>query len=346
MRSLHLTGKEVAMKALSGMLKIIIVAVLTASVLLLSVGCAPKTNEDYERECAELIYKKQMLIRERDNLVPNMEASLGNTSYMSFIFTGLDSALYTDVYPVLSEGDVRLVGVMAFSVNELPGLEGNVTREQYDELVSYGWGSALYWNGELPLEEFILEMKTMLDGMNIELPSSLMFAEGLYSYSYDALLLEYGVLNAVHGAESEADTVEKNEPTGVWHPGCIEWRRLGVSTKLKHTVETGGGYSLFEVGFDTADTEKNVRASYFPIDGRDSDANRTAVFARMIAQFKESVKKGDIEVLNVDDTRAEVAKYYSEKRAIEAANALRAAEIEEEIRKVEHQITELYVKYH
>ena len=343
--------------ALHRIFRALILTLLAVSVLLSSAACdyhgedeqllfGPKDNEAYESERAPLIYKKQQLIREKENLVPDMEKKLGNTSYMSFIFTELDSALYTDIYPVLSDGESKLVGVMAFSEDELPGADGNITVEQYEELISLGWGNSLYWNGEIPLADFILQMKDLLEGMNIDLPESIMFGPELYTYDYDALLLEHGIKNAVHGGEGNLNTIESTEPAGVWHPGCIEWRRLGVSTQLKRTIEANGGYSLFEICFSTENTEKNVRASYFPIDGVDSDANRTEVFASMIRQFKESVSAGDIEVLSIDDTRLRNEKHYSDRRIYEAENEARLKEIDELITEVDREITELYLKYH
>ena len=344
------------MKALHLIFRALILTLFTASVLLSSTACdyhgeyeqlifGPKANEEYESELSPLIYRKQQLIREKENLVPDMEAKLGNTSYMSFIFTELHSAIYTDVYPVMHDGVTDLVGVMALSRTELPGLEGKITVEQYNELISEGWGNALYWNGETSLDDFISDMRSILAGMNIELPKSVMFGPDLYTYDYDTVLEAYGIENAIHGAEGDLKTVEDTEPVGIWHPGCIEWRRLGASPKLKRTIEESGGYSVFEVRFATEDNEKNVRASYFPIDDRD-DSTRPLVFANMIRQFRTSINEGKIEILNVDDTRAKCAKYYADKRTYEAENATRAAELDELIRAVDGEITELYAKYH
>ena len=350
-------GEEAVMKALHLIFRTMILTLLTASVLLTSVSCdyhgddeqlvfGPEINEEYELARAPLIYKKQQLIREKEDLVPNMEIKLGNTSYMSFIFTELHSAIYTDVYPVMHDGETNLAGVIAFSADELPGLDGKISIEQYGELIANGWGSALYWNGEVSLGDFIVQMKSLLENIGIELPASLMFGPNLYTYDYDVILSAHGIENAVHGAEGELQTIESGEPDGVWHPGCIEWRRLGVSPQLKRNIEKSGGYALFEVRFSTDDNEKNVRASYFPIDGRDSDTNRPLVFANMIRQFRESIKEGKIEVLNIDDTRDKTELYYSNKRIYEAENAVRAAELDEQIKAVDREITDLYAKYH
>ncbi len=299
-------------------------------------------SEEYESKISELVYKKQQLLKARDSLDSDMEKELGNTSYMSLIFTQLDSALYTDVYPAMSEGDIKLVGVMAFSTEELPGLEGNITLAQYNELILLGWGNALYWDGEGELEDFITEMEGKLTALDIQLPKTMMFKKDFYDASYDSLLSERGINNAVHGGELKI--VESSKPDGVWHPGYIGWRWIGKSTLLKKTVEDEGGYALFEIAFDNA--KENTHTSYFPIEGEVNDSNRPSVFVNMMNIFKRSISAGEIEVLNIDDTREKVEKYHADREAREAENELVREEINAQILDVERAMADLYDEYH
>lgn len=334
------------MRALSKMLKMSVVLAVIASFLLSLWGCTPDENPEYERQVSRLIHQKQQLTTEKYNLANNMEKELGNTSYMSLVFTQLPEALYNEVYPVMAEGEVKLVGVMAFSENELPGLEGKITVEEYEELISVGWGNALYWNGETKLVDFLSDMQLLLGEIDVAFPRTVMFGPALYSTEYDAVLEEYGIENAIHDAEGDSEIVEDENPDGIWRPGCIGWRCIGISTRLKKFVQTNGGYALFEIAFNSENTPKNVQTSYFPIHGDTNDSNRTDVFVNMVNNFKSSIKEGEIEVFNVDDTRAKVARYYSEKSRIEAENAARSEEIDEMLHQLDRQITELYAKYH
>ena len=324
--------------------KICILFVVTVSLILFMASCGDDYNAEYERKLEELIYRKQQLTAERESLDPDMEEALGNASYMSFVFVGLDSALYTDVYPIMSEGEIKLVGVMAFSKDELPGMEGKITVEQYGELIISGWGTALYWNGDGNLEEFISEMRILLGDSGIDLPKSIIFAENSYTQTYDQFLADYGIENAVHSGEEDLHYIDKSEPVGVWHPGRIGWRWIGKSTSLKKNVEADNGYALFEVGFDNS--EESSRTSFFPIEGDSGDGNRVTVFTNMINTFKASIASGKIEVYNIDDTRDRVENYYTLRKEIETKNAIRREQIDAQLDEISRSITELYNEYH
>ena len=344
------TEGRIAVVRLSKIYKTCIVLAVVTAMLLSFVSCSESDEEkarldEYELKLADLVYQKQQLILERDGLDTEMKKALGNTSYMSFIFTQIDTALYTDVYPAMTYyDDVKLVGVMAFSLDEIPGTDGNITVEQYNELISLGWGDALYWNGEGEISEFIVRMNELLTEAGIELPTSLMYAENVYTSDNDELLLEHGIENIIHCGGEDLDFVEKSEPDGAWHPGCIGWRWLGKSPLLKRAVQKEGGYALFEVNFDN--TKEDTRTSYFPIEGEMNDSNRPKIFGNMVRQFVESIKDGDIEVYNVEDTRARIEKYYCDRENMQVSNDLRREEIKKELQAIEHLMMELYYEYH
>ena len=230
------------------------------------------------------------------------------------------------------------------SVDELPGGEGNITLAEYSELIGLGWGSALYWNGEGELSDFIAAMSELLSALDIDLPKSLMFKKDTYLSSYDALLSESGIENVIQSGDDDMKIVESTEPLGVWHPGYIGWRWVGTSTRLKSTIISDGGYALFEIAFNNA--EEYTHTSYFPIEGEVNDSNRTRVFQNMMTNFINSIEAGEIEVLNIEDTRAKVEAYYIARAEREAANEIRREQIKDEIQEIERQMTLLYDEYH
>jgi len=326
------------------MLKFSVLIIFVLSVLLSLASCDDGYDAEYDQKLEELIYRKQKLIDEKNALADGIDDQLGNASYMSFVFVQLNSALYTDVYPIMSEGEVKLVGVMALSADELPGLEGKITLAEYSELIISGWGNALYWNGEGALEDFIVDMQHRLAALDIDLPKSIVFAEDTYSFDCDNVLLAHGIENVVHTGEENLNYIERTEPLGLWRPGRIGWRWIGKSTALKNKIESDCGYALFEIGFDNS--ESNTRTSFFPIANDEDDADRVTVFSSMVALFKFSVANGKIEVYNIEDTREKTEAYYSQREKIEAANQLRSEEIELEIKEISHLMTQLYNEYH
>lgn len=325
------------------------VALLIVVSLMLSFSSCKRSsyNAEYENKLSELICEKQRLINEKNQLDITIEQELGNASFMSFAFTEIDEALYTEVYPMMCPDgeEIDLVGVMALSKDELPGMDGNISMEQYLELASVGWGTALYWDGMGELEGFIVEMQSLLGELEIDLPASVIFAKGSYDTSCDEMLTRYGIKNAVHSGEGDLKYIEKTAPDGVWHPGRIGWRWLGESTRLKKSIEANDGYALFEICF--TNSWENTHTSFYAIEGdAETDEQRKDKFYSMLQSFRESIAAGEIEVRNIDDTRARFTEYFDKLALLESEKEKRLAEIESLINDVTRRMTELYNEYY
>ena len=275
---------------------------------------------------------------------PDMEKRLGNTSFMSFVFTSLDEAMYTSAHPVMAETDHDLLGVMALSPTELPGLEGKVTADQFGTLKMLGWGLAIYWDGTGDLAEYIEYMRDeILPGYELELPKTIIFKEGVYKIEYDEVIVQYGIVNAIHHNEDPSLPVrETTEPTGVWHPGCVGWKAGMSATLLKRQIEAEGGYGFLEINFDNS--LENTAYSYFEVEGEKIN-ERYESFRKMVSLFKDSMRNGSIEVLNTENTRAKVEKYYSERTSVELEFSQRREQINVELVEIERQMTALYYEY-
>ena len=329
------------------MFKACVLLIVAVSLTLSFASCKRSGyNAEYEKKLADLIYEKQMLINEKNQLDSVMEKELGNASFMSFVFVEIDAELYTDVYPMMSaENEADLVGIVALSEDELPGMTGNISIDQYNELISAGWGNALYWNGEGELADFIERMQTLLGGMEIELPQNIIFASGVYTKAFDEILLQHGIENAVHSGEEELRYIEQSNPDGVWHPGRIGWRWLGESTRLKQRVETDCGYALFEINFGRS--AEDSRTSFFSIDGEsENDEQRREKFERMLNSFRTSMEAGKIDVCRIEDTRTRFELYFERLAVLTEEKEKRLAEIDSLINDVTRRMTELYNEYY
>ena len=301
---------------------------------------APDTSE-YDTQFDKLAHQKQQLLYELDKLGPDSTDKLGNTSYMSFLFTTVDAPLYTDAYPIMSSGDYQLAGVMALSPTELPGLNGKITNAQFAELLENGWCTALYWDGTGDLGEYLATMKTTLEAREIEFPKSVVFKSGTYKLEYDELLHANGIENAIQSGDEALPTRESTEPVGVWHPGYIGWKASG-RTNLKLTIEKDGGYALFEICFNNS--PENTVTSYFELPGESANS-RTEAFKKMVNLFKTSIEAGDIEVIGTDEVRAKVEKYYGDLSDSDKENMQLRRELNEQIAEIDRQMTQLYHEY-
>ena len=300
----------------------------------------PDTSE-YDAKFDKLAHQKQQLLYELDKLGPDSADKLGNTSYMSFVFTTVDAPLYTDAYPIMSSGNFKLSGVMALSETELPGLSGKITNEQFADLLANGWCTALYWDGTGELATYLDSMKAILAEREIEFPKSVMFKNGTYKLEYDELLLANGIKNAIQSGDAGLPTRESTEPDGIWHPGYIGWKASG-RTNLKLTIEKDGGYALFEISFNNS--PENTVTSYFELEG-ESENSRTDAFKKMVNLFKTSIEAGDIEVIGTDEVRAKVEKYYGDLSDSDRENIEIRRQLNEQIADIDRQMTQLYHEY-
>ena len=319
---------------------------LIIAMMLCLFSCEDNNGEEiseYDKEMARIIYEKQQLYHEKDNLKKGVNASISLFSYISFIFTELDAGLYNDVLPVLTENG-PFVGVMAYSEDELPGGEGNITVEQHDELISLGWGNALYWNGEGELSAFLNSMEHTLGALGIDMPLSVVFGGDSYHPDHDAVLLEYGIENAVQSGKGDYSLIEKDEPIGIWHPGITGWRTSKISTKIKSTLEASGGYSTFMIVFDNS--PENSTTSYYHIEGESvSNGMREEVFVKMLINFKRAAEKETILVLTVDASREAAKTHFDDIRKYEEESSRRIAEIDIQIAALDREMIDLYEKY-
>ena len=321
---------------------VLALAVLGGAIWFFFIRNTEAEYSEYDAKLDKLAYKKQQLQSELDKIGPDMEKRLGNTSYMSFIFTSLDEALYTSAHPIMAEGSTDLVGILGLSPNELPDMEGNITKKQFDTLMLLEWGTALYWDGTGDLEQFIVTMQTLLDEAKIDFPETISFKNGKYRSEYDEIIAKYGIRNAIHNGESGLAIRVDVQPEGIWHPGVVGWKAGMSATLLKRSVEAEGGYALLEINFNNS--ADNSAYSYFEIEG-ESENERIDSFRKMVNLFKSSIKSGAIEVLTTEEVRAKVEKYYSERTVIELEHAERRKELLAEIADLERQMTELYYEY-
>ena len=346
------TVRSASVTALLLLLSIVLTVILT--------GCGTEdVYTDYDIEMDKLVYQKNKLLSEIGDIESEANAVKGNTSYIGFIFTTLDSELYSSAYRIMSQKDPIgetvsdaeteqtvadlpcLVGSVALSPSELPGLDGKITMAELDEMIGNGWSVVLFWDGEGDLGEYIDGMASRLESLGFDLPSTLIFKENTYSPDYDAVLLDHGIENAIHHGENEMPLIENTVPDGVWHPGSVAWKSGMPATILRRSIETDGGYGFLEISF--APVEDSGYYAYSEYKGEENV--RLSSFEKMISVISTSVKNGDVEVLSPDDTRYKVEKYYIDGVDIDIEYEKKKASLEAELKEIEKRIDELYREY-
>ena len=335
---------------------------LIMAILFTLLSCADKTDDksgEYEMKRAEIQLEKQKYIDEQYALRMGLDEYTGHHSFMSFIFVSLDSALYTEALPTFNSEDLPLKGVMALSPDELPGMEGNVTMSEYAELSELGWESAVYWKGPqvaegesisdedaaAQLSEYLSTLDSALDALGIDMPKSMVMPCQASSGVYDAALDGFGIENLLHDYENRDDLVSADRPEGVWHSGVLGWRDLTRSTRIKRTIEAGGGYASFMITFDNS--PDNYDTSFFGIEG-ESNANgeRRVVFSRMLDKFRDSIKYNKIDVVGISEARARTVNYHDIKDGYLTYSDLRIKELDVLVQDADRRLFELYQEYY
>ena len=95
-----------------------------------------KTAQKYEKiddARRPLLVKKQEIEQQLVDLDKNYEANKVPKGTTQVIFTGLEADVYNICYPIMKEHEYT--GTLAISLNQLPGMEGLMTVEQFQELV-------------------------------------------------------------------------------------------------------------------------------------------------------------------------------------------------------------------
>ena len=348
----------------ASMIGIVLMLILNLALLPILTGCIKEEEyTDYDIAMNQLLYKKTKILAQISNIRNEVTVAKGNTSYIGIIFTDLDRALYDTAYQVMSQRDPLgaepteetettdsieateatlppIVGVMALSPTELPGLDGNITRAEFDELVECGWGIALYFDGEGELYSYIETMRTLIEPLGItELPSTILFKKDVYTVDYDELLLTYGIDIAIHHGENDMPYIEINEPVGVWHPGAVGWKSGMDATYLRRNILLGGGYGFLEVNFGAI--EENSDYAFEELNKLGGN-DRLPSFTTMVRLLAESVKTGDLEIYSPDSIRYKVERYYSDGVEIDIEYENKKASLEKELKEIERQIDELY----
>lgn len=306
-----------------------------------------RINNAYETETQELRAEKANLLSKYNRLVDEYVDAVGIKGSLSFAFIDLDTVLYDVVYPMLSEEEGSIAGILCFSPGNLPGMEGKITSEQYGELVSVGWGNALYFEtdkdedgNEIPLDTWLYEMRTSLGNAGIAMPNTVVFGSDFeYEAELDGLLLENGITHAVQYDSDDFPLIETTAEDGVWHPGACGWLTSGVSSVMFNEVKRNGGHFVFTVAFNRP---KDVYENYDP-----QNVDVVDQFEKMLVTIKTSCIDGEFTVYSDLDEAKEYRAVYN--AGVEVAKAEAEADralLQEQINDVDRQLLAVYNKYY
>ncbi len=94
-------------------------------------------REEAEKLLRPLDVEWNRIQQEIDDLEEEYSLKMEGTGTAEVLFTHPDARVYEEAYPIMEE--YGYTGVLAVSEQQFPGTEGNMSLEQFQELIQAGW---------------------------------------------------------------------------------------------------------------------------------------------------------------------------------------------------------------
>ncbi len=159
-----------------------------------------------------LSVEKDALVEARNEYIDKRDAETRRGNYLVLFFDSVSDNLIKKAYPLLSEYNYK--GTIVLCEGLIPGEEGNISREDFDFLLSHGWGTAIGYNSDIDmsakdapelLEEYLDNYIGRLTQAEIEVPITYCFKAGEYNSRFEPALKERGFKVIRHYGEKGND---------------------------------------------------------------------------------------------------------------------------------------------
>ena len=292
---------------------------------------AAALDREYKLATAALTLERARLQVEYTDVEYDSFVGLPQAACTVLVFEELDRQLYDTIYTEHGVGGERFPAVMCLSKDELPGLDGSLTRGEFDIMISDNWSVALYWNGEGELSEYLDYMTETLSGLGIDMPDTVVFEAKTYTLDYDELLSERGILHAVHHGEGGLMLVDTSVRSPVRHPGVMGWNETYQQKLFHNKIKEGKGVAGFLFSF----TDSKL-SSYLDL----SNAELRESFTRMLAYLEEN--SGDVKITDFGDAWKTRIAYTDGVDALKEDVAAKQSVILARIKEIDAELVRIY----
>ena len=282
--------------------------------------------EAWEKERRPLEVKKEKLEKELSELNREYQNFTMPKATTQFLFAELDPKLYSACYPLMKK--MGYTGTLILSSTQLPGMEGCISTEQFQELVNDGWDVCVQWDDGQSVSRWWPKLQAELTKLKIKVGKAVYFPKGTYRTELDKNIQQMGFSIAICEKEDQESPLQSQYEEGVWHIGA-----MGIMTEKPKIwlMEAIGQDSnvAFVVGF------KQEHQLY-----------NAGTFERMLKLIQEYELSGDMLVYDIEKTR----EYYHSREngisaEVEAAYQTEKARLEKEIQTVKAQLKEIDAQY-
>ena len=266
-------------------------------------------REEAEKLLRPLDVEWNRIQQEIDDLEEEYSLKMEGTGTAEVLFTHPDARVYEEAYPIMEE--YGYTGVLAVSEQQFPGTEGNMSLEQFQELIQAGWSTCIVWSGD--------DMYTWLGALALKMQetgvpgSSVMyFPSETYLKEYDEILLAHGFAAAVHHGEAgEMDTAAGEG--GIWHPAAVGLQGETPKYRLDDAVKNKANI-VYTVGWQQEDEMYNEK-----------------MFRSMLSYFKQYQEESGLQVMDIAGAGEYRQQLENDKGAIEQEYLQKKEELERQM---------------
>lgn len=213
--------------------------------------------EELEQELRPLELERHDLRQELDELEKEFGTKTEGVGSIVFLFTNLDEKIYTEIYPQMTGYGFR--GVLTLSKDQLPGRDGCMSREQFEELTEAGWECCVRRENGEDFREWLANAGEIARKTEITLPEAVYYPQGAYSDEED-FLSRQGFQTAVHHGEEGRNLLITETGEEIWYPGAMPWSQKDAPDRMDEAISQKANL-VFTVGTDVPE-EEYVPESY------------------------------------------------------------------------------------
>lgn len=223
-----------------------IVIALIASTVVCTVFIIHQENDRQQKQydiatLSQEIQQREIELRHLEEALSSLEREEEKATQccatIEPIFLEPDSAVSGTL--ALEFQKVRSTGVIVLTGNQLPGMEGYMTAEEFRTLLESGWEYCWRYNGEDDLQSWYDGLCSAAQSLGVAVTDSVYFVENSHQPDRDEAFIQLGFKNLIHQGEYE-NSAQTNltDEKGVWHIpiSAIEINDAGLSV-LDHSIK-------------------------------------------------------------------------------------------------------------
>ena len=183
-----------------------IVVICTLFILIKQTDSQQKQND--VAALSEEIQRKEIELRRIEEALISLEREekkqLQCTGTIEMLFQEPDSLVYNTLAPTFSK--YRALGVIVLAGDQLPGMDGNMTEDEFRSLLEYGWEYCWRYDGEGNLQVWYEGLLSAAQSLKIALTDSVYFSENCYQPERDDEFVQLGFRNLIYSDEYSINT--------------------------------------------------------------------------------------------------------------------------------------------